>query len=544
MSADSWARTQGQVLSVRLASARGSEGGTTYEVLARYQYQVAGRAYEGNRVGLHSGKDNIGDYHQVWKRRLQSLKSAGRPVSVWYDPRHPEQSLLDTDMRWGLMAMQFAFVGVFGILGLVFIGAGVTKSRKSSPSSSGDTPAAATMDFGEGEPIAPSAAMGHWAMWFFALVWNGISFPAVFAGWDDIQSARQAEDYLVLLILLFPLVGCYLMWLAIRGSILHVRYGRSRLRLDPHPGQAGGQVGGEITLSRALPLDTECEVRLECVHSRETRNAKGQTRISHSVQWQDMMMVRGRREAGKTKVQFLFDVPGDLPASQPESKDWHHWRIHIGADIPGLDLALDFAVPVDQGDGKSLIRIPGRERQLQMQRTQQLAGVLNTEQSGDTLYMNSDYGREKLGSIMITLFGSVFFGAGVGIGFADMGPGLIEIPMKLLFCTVFGGMGLLLMLIGVLTPTTRLETAIDRDNIHVRRLFLGKEVYRRTIPLADITRMDAHKNSSSSSGSRTRNWFQVRVHHNGRRQPIAESIPGRVLVDEALAFLRANTGLP
>ena len=145
---------------------------------------------------------------------------------------------------------------------------------------------------------------------------------------------------------------------------------------------------------------------------------------------------------------------------------------------------------------------------------------------------------------MAFLFGCIFFGAGVGIGFANVGPALIEIPMKLLFCTVFGGVGLLIMLIGFLTPTTRLDTAIDQQNVHVRRLFLGKEIYRRTIPLESVIRMEAHKNSSTSSGSRTQNWFQIRIHHSGGRQPIAESIPSRVLADEALSFLRANTLLP
>ena len=548
MEVDSWVQTRGEVLSAKLVSSRGSEGGTTYEVKARYRFNVGGRTYKGSRVGIHTGKDNIGHYHEVWAQKLKQLRKSRQPVAVWYNPVNPDESLLDPNMRWGLMAMQLAFAGVFSLVGLVLMGAGLFKGSGAgtdNESDQGDDAAAAlTMDFSNHEPIAPSAAMGHWGMWFFALIWNGISIPATLAGWDKVGSFRNGEDYLILLLFLFPLVGMFLIWQAVKGSILHVRYGNSRLQLDPNPGQAGGQVGGEILLSKALPLDAQCEVRLECLHSRETRNAKGERRISTSVRWQDMMMVRGRIEAGKTRVQFLFDVPGDLPASQPKSKDWNHWRLHVAADIPGLDLALDFDVPVDRGENKSLIRIPGRERQQQLQRTQELALALNTEQKGDTLYMNSVYGREKTGSILAFLFGSIFFAGGVGIGFANMGPAIIEIPVKLLFCSVFGGIGLLIMLIGILTPTTRLDTAIDRHQLHVRRLFLGREVYRRSIPLDNITRMEAHKNSSTSSGSRTQNWFQIRVHHSGGRQPIAESIPGRVLADEALAFLRSNTVLP
>ncbi|MBA55719.1 MAG: hypothetical protein CMK89_14785 [Pseudomonadales bacterium] len=542
--AASWSQTQGKVLSSKLKSARTSKGGTTYEVRARYKFKVDGRTYKGSRVGIHTGKDNIGDYHQVWARKLSQIRKDGQAITVWYNPSNPEESILDPNLRWGFTAMQVAFAGVFSLIGMALIGAGVMKGKPEPATSDEVAQSGATMDFSNHGPIAPGAAVGHWWMWFFAVVWNGISLPAILAGWHEIRSIRSTEDYLLLLIFLFPLVGLFLFWQAIKGSILHVRYGQSRLYMDPNPGQAGGQVGGEILISKALPLDAQCEVRLECLHSRETRNAKGQKRTSTSVLWQDMMMAPGRIEAGKTRVQFLFDVPGDLPPSQPESQNWHHWRVHAAADIPGLDLALDFDVPVDQGDKQSLIRIPGRERQQQLQRSQELAQALNIEQKGDTLYMNSDYGREQGSSILLFLFGTIFFGAGVGIGFANVGPGLIEIPMKLMFCTVFGGIGLLIMLIGFLTPTTRLDTAIDHQNLHVRRVFLGKEIYRRTIALDSVTRMETHKNSSTSSGSRTKNWFQIRIHHGGGRQPIAESIPSRVLADEALAFLRANTLLP
>ena len=547
MEVSSWQSVPGELISYRLDSSRSSEGGTTYEIQARFRYEVAGMSYQADRVGIHSGKDNIGDYHQQWEQRLRKIDSAGQPLTVWFDPQQPQQALLDRDLRWGLMAMQLVFAVVFSLIGGGLVAAGLF-SKAGSEDKAADVAAkdvaSATLDFSRREPIAPGAAGGHLAMWFFAVIWNLISFPACFAAWDEIQSIRRGEDYLLLLILLFPLIGLFLLWQAIKGTILHLRYGKSRLQMDPYPGQAGGQVGGEILLSKALPLNTQCEVRLECLHSRETRNSKGQKRTSTSVEWQDALMVRGAQEAGKTRIRFIFDVPGDLPASQAKSNSWHHWKVHVVADIPGLDLALDFEVPVQQGEGKSRIRIAGRERKQQLQRSQQLAQVLNVEQQGDTLFMHSDYGRELSGSILGGIFGAIFLAVGIGIGFANMGPGLIEVPIKLLFCSVFGGLGLIIFLACVLTPLTRLDTAIDRQNLHVRRLFLGREFSRKTIALESITRLNTHKNSSYGNGSKTRNWFQLRVWHDGKKQVIAESVPGRVLADEAVAFLRSNTGLP
>ena len=547
MEVSHWQSTAGQLVSYRLDSSRSSEGGTTYEIKARFRYEVNGRDYEAARVGIHSGKDNIGDYHQQWEQRLRRIQSSGKPLTVWYDPERPDQALLDPDLRWGLMAMQAAFAVVFTLIGGGLLAAGLF-SKARQPDVSGDGAVAesggAVLDFSKREPIAPGAATGVWAMWLFAVIWNLISFPACIAVWDELQSVHGTEDYLVLIVLLFPAVGLFLLWLAIKGTILNRRYGRSRLQLDPNPGQAGGQVGGEILLSKALPLNTQCEVRLECLHSRETRNSKGQKRISTSVERQDALTVRGAQEAGKTRIRFVFDVPAELPSSQAQSSNWHHWKVHVAADIPGLDLALDFEIPVQQGAGKSRIRIAGRERKQQMQRSQQLAQVLNIEQKGETLFLHSDYGRELAGSIMGAVFGAIFLAVGIGIGFAEMGPGLIEIPVKLMFCTVFGGLGLLILLACVLTPMTRLDTAIDRHNLHVRRLFLGREIFRKTIALQDVTQLQAHKNSSYGNGNRIRNWFQLRVWHNGKKQVIAESVPGRVLADEAIVFLRSNTGLP
>lgn len=557
-----WSPGQGELLSYRLTSSRSREGGTSYEIQARYRYQAHGQTYTGNRVGLHQGKDNIGDYHQRWQQRLARIKNQGDPLPLWYDPGQPDQALLDRELRWGLMALQLAFAVVFSLVGVGLIVAGLrgrqpaSKTEATEPGSAASAnptlsatstpsinsaPSATTASAG---PIAPVMPMGPLSLWGFALVWNLIAWPACWLAGDELAAMHQPRDYLLLLIVLFPVVGLFLLWQAIKGSILHRRYGRSRLRLDPDPGQAGGQVGGEIRLSRPLPTGTRFQVQLQCLRSREERGAKGQRRLATSVEWQDQAEGEGRLSNGRTRVPFVFDVPAALPATEPRARQWHHWQLHLAAELPGLDLALDFPLPVVKGTDRSGISIAGRERRQQLQRAQQLTQVLNLEQQGKTLYLQSRYGREVVGSLLAALFGALFLGVAVGIGWADLASGWLAIPVKLLFCTVFGGLGLLIFLLGATTPLSRLETAIDPENLHVRRFLAGWEVYRRRIPLADIRQLQAHKNSSYGQGQRIRNWYQLRVRHGGRTQTIAESIPGRVLADAALTFLRDHTGLP
>jgi hypothetical protein len=547
LDAQSWQSAQATILSVKLDRAHSREGGTSYEVQARYSYRVNGQPYQSNRVGVYSGKDNIGSYHQDWYQRLQGIQRNQGAVTIWYNPADPSQSLIDKEMRWGFMAFQAVFVLVFFLVGLGMVWAGLSKKPLGKPGHrqfSRDV-VVEGIDFSSRQRLHPNVAANVKPLWFFALIWNVIAFPLALVGLDDITKAIEQGEYIALLIFLFPLVGVFLCWMALKSTVLQIKFGQSALRLDPAPGQAGGQVGGDIELSRELAPDTEYQVRLECLHSQERKNSKGHTRIVTSVLWQDAMPGLARIEGGRSIVSFVFDVPKELPQSEPESKNWHHWRLHIGTDIPGIDLALDFDIPVQKGDQSSGVRIPGRERQQQLQRSQQLAECLNAEQQAGALYLSFPYGRELGSSIIWTVFGSVFLAVGVGIGVADMGPGLIEIPVKILFCVVFGGIGLVMLLSAVLTPTTKLDVAIDAASVYVRRFFLGVMVSNKTVPIEDVESMQAKRKSSYSKGGRTINHFQVRLLlKNRQRLTIAESIPGRVLADEAIHFLRNGTSLP
>ena len=42
----------------------GGSKSTTYSIKAKYSYEVNGQTYHGERVGLSSGSDNVGKFHQ------------------------------------------------------------------------------------------------------------------------------------------------------------------------------------------------------------------------------------------------------------------------------------------------------------------------------------------------------------------------------------------------------------------------------------------------------------------------------------------------
>ena len=84
LSVQSWQPVPAQVLDAQIRKHADSEGGTTYQVLTRYRYEVAGKSYESQRVGLdpQAGADNVGDWQERWFQTLHQAQQQGRPITV------------------------------------------------------------------------------------------------------------------------------------------------------------------------------------------------------------------------------------------------------------------------------------------------------------------------------------------------------------------------------------------------------------------------------------------------------------------------------
>lgn len=118
-----WQPVNATLLAASLNSSRSSKS-TSYHVTARYRYEVAGRAYEGERVAISGGGDNVGDFQEALGERLEQALRAGQPVQVWVNPSHPADAVIDRSLRPGLLAFKMVFVVLFGGVGvglLVFV---------------------------------------------------------------------------------------------------------------------------------------------------------------------------------------------------------------------------------------------------------------------------------------------------------------------------------------------------------------------------------------------------------------------------------------
>ena len=123
-----WVPVSAQVQDVQMETHRGSKGGSTYRVTARYAYRVGGRDFESTRIGLDTwvSADNVGDWHQHWHALLSEARAREQPVAAWVDPSEPQRAVLERQPRWGLLLFRLPFALIFTAVG---VGAAVVFGR-------------------------------------------------------------------------------------------------------------------------------------------------------------------------------------------------------------------------------------------------------------------------------------------------------------------------------------------------------------------------------------------------------------------------------
>ena len=336
----SWVPVEAQVLSAGYRTNSGSDS-DTYQAYAEYKYSYGGAYLIGDRVGIGGGSDNIGSYQQDMGNRLSRARANGAPITVYVDPREPTSSIVDRDLRWGMIGFKSIFLFVFGGVGL-FLLIAVWRAPKEKDKTLPQYQSSPWLlnDKWQTATILSSSKMAMWGAWGFAAIWNLISAATPFLAYREVV---EKENYLALIALLFPLVGIGLIVWAVRRTLEWRRFGPAPLTLDPFPGSIGGHVGGSI--DAALPFDatTRFEMTLTNIHHYYSGSGKNRSRKEKAL-WQDVQIAHAAHGSTGTRLTFRFDVPEDLDASdaEPEGDSYYAWRLNLKAELPGADLDRDY----------------------------------------------------------------------------------------------------------------------------------------------------------------------------------------------------------
>lgn len=530
LAARAYVSVPGKLYRVELQSHRGKSA--TYNVRATYRYTFRDQTYTGSRVAISDGADNVGDYQRNLYHRLKVRAAyGGGGVVVWVDPVDPRNALLDREMRWGLLAFKALFMVLFSLAGL---GVAALSLRAAAVSK---TAAALAMTPQPSGRIVSNTRTTMWTLWIFAVLWNLISSPGLFV----FSREMAKQNWPALFILLFPVVGIWLLYKAVQATLRWRRFGALTLTLAPYPGAIGGTVSGTIEVPERFRAAQQVRVAMTCIHRRTSGSGKNRS-TTETALWQDETRAQAYASARGTRLSFGFSVPPALPPSAAPSNDYVFWVIDVDANLPGVDLVSRFEVPMAPVAAGATAVEPVPEAAPATRETPDVpARIVRIFKDRDATVFYYPLFRYPAVSVGLLVFGALFAGAAVFLTKLLRG-GVFDLMLWPMIA-IFGGVGVLILAGGLyaLGNTLRVEVS-PRGLATVRRIFgFG---FARHAPLDAIKSIEAKMGSQSSSGGKISLRYRLVAHiSDGRRITVGSDIPGHPLADHLARQLRDACGL-
>lgn len=532
-----WEPVPATVLSAQLVEHHDSDGGTTYRAEARYRYSYGGNDYEHDRVAVQGGSDNIGSFQQDLAHGLERAAANGDVYIVYVNPHDPQDSVANRELRGGQMAMLAVFGGIFTAVGLgLFFFALRRREGGDTGAASAQSPWLARSEWSSPE-IRSKAGPGAIIAWVFAIVWCAISGMAtVFAIDEFLSDGGKAA----LFVLLFDAIGVLLLAWAIHATLAARRFGELVLRLDPHPGSIGGDVGGMIDLPIPHDPARTFRVSLACMHVYVRRSGK-ERETKHDPVWSDTRDFFAERSPdGNSRLHFRFIVPDSLPQSAAPDSDYHEWTLQFECALPGVDLSRDFTVPVFATAQKSLVA--PRVQESQAESLAHLEALMNLEQIPGGISLDFRAGRSIGGALAVLAFGLLFSAVPVLIGMlAD------DIPLfvKSMFVGIFGLVGGGCVAGGLWMLGNRLQVFIDGMEARTRRSLFGIPVRERACPRASVAGIVAVRGGTMTAGSKVTVFYALELKlSDGRTVAIGDGFRGYGEAERAAGAIGTWTRLP
>ena len=242
-----------------------------------------------------------------------------------------------------IFALGFGGLG-FGFLAAILYGNRLKREQDEIAAEHPDEPWLWRREWAAGRIESKSRA-GVIAGWLFALFWNLISAPVVLVGLPQ-EMAKGNKS--ALFALFFPLAGVLLLAWAIRATLRYRRYGVSVFRMTEVPASLGRVLRGVIiTRSRVRPNDG-FQLTFSCVNRVTSGSGKNST-TTERVLWQEERVASPMPAEGRqaTAIPVVIPLPSEARESSVENSDNEIiWRLEVQADVPGVDYAARFEVPV------------------------------------------------------------------------------------------------------------------------------------------------------------------------------------------------------
>lgn len=533
----SWQSTEARLVEAGYHTHAGDDS-DTYEAYATYTYEYQGQMFTNDRVALAAGADNVGEYQRNMGRRLSSASSRGEPITIFFDPEHPADAIIDRSLRWGLIGFKSIFLFVFGGagLGMLIWTFKAPKEKDASDPAYVQRPWAIKDDW-QTPTIKSNSKKTMYFTWGFAAFWNLISAPLPFLMYREVV---DNGNYAALFGLLFTLVGIYLVVWAVRSTLEWKRFGPAPVTLDPFPGAIGGHVGGTIDVN--LPYDSQANITLTLtnIHSYVSGSGKNRNR-KEKAKWQDKQIPHVEAGPRGTRLSFRFDVPDELDESDADQSgdDYHIWRLNLRAELPGTDIDRDYEIPVyataERSHHISHRAIDNARSRTDHADDQVVREAIRVHTGIDGKEMLYPMGRNLRSAFGGCLVGAIFAGAGWWLMFEEGQP---------IFGAVFGGMGLLVIVASLYAALNTLRVVKTATEIRSLRRVLGIPLKSRRMRIEQIVLFKKKSSFKAQSGNKHIVYYSIYAEdRNGNNMIVGEGFKGKSEADAAIRLLAKEFGI-
>ena len=334
----SWKLVKGQLITADLRTNHVGNS-SEHKVVAKYEYKVKDRLYEGDRVSIYTGVSGNHDKTTQLLKRLQKEQQSNNGIAVWYDKRQPHRSIYDRSVNWRMIFMMGAFCSAFMWTGAGFVGFFFSKRHDDIPL--GDVrsrePWASYKAWAS--PVIYSRSKGSVkASWFFAVL-------TILIYLTFILGAFGRHPVATVISMLFVIVPILVVMRAIHIQLGWNRFRQVPLKMNPYPGSIGGGVGGELVIPADIQDGDRYELTLQCIKHWTSRSMDEVDHHQHAV-WSKEQTVMSKKHMTGSLISFLFDVPKDQPSSSKLEGLYYEWLLSVKGDVNGVDFDRVYEIPV------------------------------------------------------------------------------------------------------------------------------------------------------------------------------------------------------
>jgi hypothetical protein len=317
------------------------------------------------------------------------------------------------------------------------------------------------------------------------------------------------------------------------------RFGELKIQMDPSPGAIGGQVGGSLELPLAFDSRHRFPVTLACLQrNRIDRSGDGDS-YEERVIWQAEGLATASSSLRGTHLSFCFDVPNNLPASEPASKSYHYWRLTLKAEPPELRLNRQFELPVFPTGERAARAVPlsTDHPDIGVEQEVELDSVLIMQPVPGGVELDFPMFKHVGSNVTIVAMGLVFGGIGIGLWFAPNAPAFLAVLFIL--------MGSTILVAGLYALFRSLRVRLDHDGITNRRYWLGIPAGSTYAPRSEVVRLCVKVTGRDDSNGKQTEFFAIEAHTAvGKKLAVAINIKGRPTAERALAKIAQASGYP